>query len=82
MAFRRISQRRPTPPKKSDMTTRAKFAFVANLPVDQALRLRRFKDNHRLTSAEVIVYLMNRADLDPEGEEITVIDYGTLTPRR
>ncbi|MBX8826266.1 hypothetical protein [Ochrobactrum sp. SFR4] len=55
---------------------------MANLPGDQALRLRRFKENHRLTSAEVIIYLMNRAGLDPEGGEITMIDYSTLTPRK
>lgn len=64
------------------MTTRGKFSFMANLPGDQAVRLRRFKDNHRLTSAEVIIYLMNRAGIDPEGEEITMIDYSTLTPRK
>ncbi len=64
------------------MIVRGKFSFVANLPSDQAVRLRRFKDNHRLTSAEVIIYLMNRAGLDPEGEEITLIDYATLMPRK
>lgn len=69
------------PANENNMTTRAKVSFVANLPVDQAMRLRRLKDNHRLTSAEVVIYLMNRAGIDPEGEDITMIDYETLTPR-
>lgn len=55
---------------------------MANLPVREAIRLRRFKEHHRLTNAEVIIYLMNRAGIDPEGEEQTLIDYATLTPRR
>lgn len=52
------------------------------MPLTESTRLRRFKDSHRLSMGELLVFLMDEAGIAPDGDTLVWIDYENLTIRQ